>query len=297
LRATGVTKALIDPLYSAHSAAVGASLALFKYDLKTGKVRFFSLLVSCSLADFVINRQDAKEKKDPVEIALLGQEKAEPELESDRASGGRIKLDWETGLVYASAQNLAREVSRQVDLSSPVANPLSLPFFFQLMETAANLMTPTIFAERAVAEFSGIPNTTVEVHDQKWAEEKKMGSFLSVAKGSDEPLKFVEIRYTGGKEGDKPLVFVGKGNLNIPRPCFFPQEPRLLTQRTHGKGICFDSGGISIKPAAGMDLMRGDMGGGATVLATALAIAKLQIPVNYVAWYACIISSLHRTRY
>jgi aminopeptidase len=79
------------------------------------------------------------------------------------------------------------------------------------METAANDMTPTIFAERAVSEFKGVANTVVEVHDQKWAEEKKMGSFLSVTKGSDEPCKFVEIRYNGGKEGAKPIALVGKG--------------------------------------------------------------------------------------
>jgi Cytosol aminopeptidase family, catalytic domain len=81
----------------------------------------------------------------------------------------------------------------------------------QLMETAANDMTPTIFAERAVSEFRGIANTVVQVHDQKWAEDKKMGSFLSVTRGSDQPPKFVEIRYTGGKEGDKPIALVGKG--------------------------------------------------------------------------------------
>ena len=49
------------------------------------------------------------------------------------------------------------------------------------------------------------------VRDKAWAEEKKMGSFLSVTKGSSEPPKFVEIHYNGGQDGDAPLAFVGKG--------------------------------------------------------------------------------------
>ena len=53
------------------------------------------------------------------------------------------------------------------------------------------------------------------LRDREWVEEKRMGSFLSVAKGSDEPLKFLEIHYKGGKEGDKPLALVGKGIVLI----------------------------------------------------------------------------------
>lgn len=80
------------------------------------------------------------------------------------------------------------------------------------MELPANICTPTYFCDRAAKEFEGLPNVvSVEAHDLAWAEEKKMGSFISVSRGSDEPLRFLEIHYNGGKKGEKPLALVGKG--------------------------------------------------------------------------------------
>ncbi|EJU02104.1 peptidase M17 leucyl aminopeptidase [Dacryopinax primogenitus] len=126
------------------------------------------------------------------------------------------------------------------------------------MELPANLMTPTAFCARMVKEFQGLGNVRVNVRDEAWAEEKGMRTFLSVTKGTDEPAKFFELHYSGAPAGEKPLAFVGKG-------------------------ITFDSGGISLKPAEGMKLMRGDMGGAATLLSAALAIVKLKLPINLVA--------------
>lgn len=100
---------------------------------------------------------------------------------------------FKNGLIQAQAQNLARI----------------------LMETPANHMTPTLFAERFLKEVEalGLEGNKLKVHvrDQAWAEEHKMGAFLSVSRGSDEPLKFLEIQYEGGKAGDRPLALVGKG--------------------------------------------------------------------------------------
>lgn len=127
----------------------------------------------------------------------------------------------------------------------------------RLAEMPANYMTPTIFCKTAEELFGAFSNVKVIVHDQKWAEQKKMGSFLSVAKGSAEPPKFLEIHYNN-KPDSKPFVMVGKG-------------------------ICFDSGGISIKPAANMDKMRYDMGGAANVVATTFALAALDAKVNVIA--------------
>ncbi|GAA5980613.1 hypothetical protein JCM11641_006699 [Rhodosporidiobolus odoratus] len=215
LKAASSKSFLIDPLASAHSAAVGATLASFSWNLKT--------------------TTDAKAKLEAVEIGLLG-DKSEPTLESEKGKDGRIQLDWETGKVYGEAQNLART----------------------LMEMPANRMTPTIFCETAQQQFEGVDGVTLEAHDRKWAEEKKMGSFISVSNGSDEPLRFLELHYKGAANKDEaPLAFVGKG-------------------------ITFDSGGISLKPGAAMKEMRADMGGAATTLASAWAIAKLKIPINLV---------------
>ncbi|KAJ7810545.1 leucine aminopeptidase [Mycena olivaceomarginata] len=120
-----------------------------------------------------------------------------------------------------------------------------------LMELPGNMMTPTIFCQRAQAEFAGIENL-IPLHSA-WAAEKGMRTFLSVTRGSAEPAN----HYKGGAPDAKPLVLVGKG-------------------------ITFDTGGISLKPGADMKLMRGDMGGAAAVVAAALAIAQLKLPINVV---------------
>lgn len=93
-------------------------------------------------------------------------------------------------------------------------------------------------------------------HDKAWAEKKGMGSYLSVAQGSAQPPVFIEVTYNGSSnEDDQPICLVGKG-------------------------ITFDSGGISIKPSAAMDEMRADMGGAACVLATIDALERNKVPVN-----------------
>ncbi|KZT63339.1 hypothetical protein DAEQUDRAFT_680563 [Daedalea quercina L-15889] len=155
-------------------------------------------------------------------------------LELRSLVGGDAKA-WDEGVVYARAQNLARTLS----------------------ELPGNMMTPTAFTERIKAEFAGLSNVEIFVRDQAWASEKGMRTFLSVAKGSSEPCKFLEIHYKGATSDVQPLMFVGKG-------------------------VTFDTGGISIKPAAGMELMRGDMGGAAAVCSAALAIAQLKLPANLV---------------
>ncbi len=120
----------------------------------------------------------------------------------------------------------------------------------------ANHATPTHLAELAkgLAKSHGFK---VEVLDRKDVEKLGMGSFLAVAQGSDEPLKFIVLRHDGGPKGQAPVVLVGKG-------------------------ITFDTGGISIKPSAEMDEMKFDMGGAASVLGTFRAIGELQPKLNVV---------------
>jgi aminopeptidase len=128
----------------------------------------------------------------------------------------------------------------------------------RLQDTPANLLTPAIFVGLAQNELKGLKNVRVIVREREWVEQKGMGCFLSVSNGSLEtPLKFLELHYNGGNIDDKPLGLVGKG-------------------------VTFDSGGISIKPSSGMALMKGDMGGAAVTLSGFIAIAKLQLPINVV---------------
>jgi len=122
-----------------------------------------------------------------------------------------------------------------------------------------NHCTPTWLADRArkLGKEFGLK---VQVLDRKAIEKLGMGSFLAVAQGSAEPPRFIVAHYEGAPKSQAPVVLVGKG-------------------------ITFDTGGISIKPAAEMDEMKFDMGGAASVLGTLRAVAEMKPALNLV----CII--------
>ena len=116
-------------------------------------------------------------------------------------------------------------------------------------------LTPTIMAERA-REVANEFNLSIDVLDEERMQQEGMGSLLSVARGSDEPAKLIILKYTPSNaiEQNELLAFVGKG-------------------------ITFDSGGISLKPGENMELMKYDMTGGATVIGAMRAIAQLKPPI------------------
>jgi leucyl aminopeptidase len=119
-----------------------------------------------------------------------------------------------------------------------------------------NVCTPTYLANTAkkLAKQFGFG---VEVLDRKQMEALKMGSFLSVTNGTMEPPKFIVLKHLGGKTREAPTVLVGKG-------------------------VTFDSGGISIKPGAAMDEMKYDMCGAASVLGTFRAIGEMNLKLNVI---------------
>ncbi|KAI7902628.1 cytosol aminopeptidase family, catalytic domain-containing protein [Cokeromyces recurvatus] len=179
------------------------------------------------LGQFSFNKLKSK-KEDQVDM-IVGPFSKQTQSSEDH-------LSWETGRIYGASQNVAR----------------------MLMTTPANLMTPKLFSEEVAYLLAGLENVEVLVRDEEWVARQKMNAFLSVAKGSLEPLRFLEIHYKGGKKDEKPHGFVGKG-------------------------ITFDAGGISLKPSNNMALMKGDMGGAATVVGALYGICKLQLPINIVA--------------
>ncbi len=120
-----------------------------------------------------------------------------------------------------------------------------------------NICTPSYLASTAQKNAKRFPEMKVKVLKQKDMEELKMGALLSVAKGSRQPPRLIVMEYSGGKKDDRPIVLVGKG-------------------------ITFDSGGISIKPSAAMDEMKFDMCGAASVLGTMVTIGELKLPINVV---------------
>jgi leucyl aminopeptidase len=119
-----------------------------------------------------------------------------------------------------------------------------------------NICTPSYLGKQAekLAKDYGFK---VEVLEQAEIEKLKMGSFLGVTRGSDEPPRFIVLQHLKGKKSQKPVVLVGKG-------------------------ITFDTGGISLKPGADMDEMKYDMCGAASVLGVFKAIGELDLPLNVV---------------
>ena len=125
-----------------------------------------------------------------------------------------------------------------------------------------NLCHPSYLAEEAKALGKAYKNLKIEVLDEKKLKELGMGAFLAVAQGSDQPPRLIVLNYQGGKKTEKPYALVGKG-------------------------ITFDTGGISIKPSSGMDEMKYDMCGAASVFGTLKAVLELQLPINLVCLLAC----------
>ena len=152
------------------------------------------------------------------------------------------------------AERLQRGVARGVLLAE--ATNLAR----DLSNEPANLMTPSTIAGRArdVAAAGGLECRVIE---RAQAERLKMGSYLSVASGSAQPPKFIVLTYRGSRS--------------------------RRTVALIGKGITFDTGGISLKPGAGMEAMKGDMTGAATVIAAMQAIAQLRPAVNVMAIAPC----------
>jgi leucyl aminopeptidase len=119
-----------------------------------------------------------------------------------------------------------------------------------------NVCTPAYLAD-AARTLAKEYKLGVHVLERKDMEKLGMGSLLSVARGSHEPPKLIILKYDGGKRGEKPYALVGKG-------------------------VTFDTGGISLKPAPEMDEMKFDMCGAASVLGTLRAVAELKLPINVV---------------
>jgi leucyl aminopeptidase len=125
----------------------------------------------------------------------------------------------------------------------------------ELVNEPPNVLYPVEFARRA-SELSKF-GVTVEILDVNAMKKLGMGALLGVAQGSTQPGRTVIMRWNGGKRGDPPVAFVGKG-------------------------VCFDTGGISIKGAASMEDMKGDMGGAACVVGLMHALAARKAKANVV---------------
>ena len=146
---------------------------------------------------------------------------------------------------YEKALNQGLAIATGITLTKNLANMPS------------NICTPAYLAEEAKQFAKEYPTLSATILDEKEIEELGMGAFLAVAKGSKHSPKLICLEYKGAAENQAPIVFVGKG-------------------------ITFDTGGVSLKPADSMVGMKYDMCGAATVFGTLKAAAELQLPLNLV---------------
>jgi leucyl aminopeptidase len=160
--------------------------------------------------------------------------------------------------VAVSDRATLAEARRGVKRGVAVANGIELAR--TLGNRPGNLCTPSDLADQAKALKKDYPALKVQVLEEAAMKKLGMGallSLLSVSRGSRQPAKLIVMQYSGGNKNAKPVVLVGKG-------------------------VTFDSGGISIKPGAAMDEMKFDMCGAASVFGTVSAVAEMKLPINLV---------------
>ncbi|CAM3511304.1 leucyl aminopeptidase [Paracidovorax anthurii] len=189
--------------------------------------------------------------------------------DADAAACAAVQAVADASYVYTATKSkpepraLARVVIGVADAAGArsgfakgVALSLGIEYAREWANRPANHATPTLLAgaAKALAKHASIQ---VKIHGPAEVAKLGMGAFLAVAQGSDEPLRFIELRYQGAGRADAPVALIGKG-------------------------ITFDSGGISIKPAAEMDEMKFDMSGAASVLGTFRALAELRPAINVI---------------
>ncbi len=186
-----------------------------------------------------------------VEGALLGDYDSDP-YRTEREGERRIdRLSLATG--GASVGQAARAALERGRIIAEAQN-----FTRDLVNEPSNKMTPTLLAQRA-QEMAAKFGLGIEVLGPKEIQDLKMGAFWAVAQGSDEPPRLIVMRYTAAIAPDSPVV-------------------GLI-----GKGITFDTGGISLKSSDNMHEMKTDMAGGAAVLGAMQAIAQLRPAVRVIA--------------
>ena len=151
----------------------------------------------------------------------------------------------------------AQEIDAQAGLldGTAVANGMSVAR--ELGNLPGNICTPTYLGKEALELEKGFESINCEILDEAAMDELGMHSLLSVGNGSIEPSQLVVIKYNGGEQDQQPHVLVGKG-------------------------VTFDTGGISLKPGASMDEMKFDMCGAASVMGTMHAIAEMELPINVI---------------
>lgn len=221
-------------------------------------------LTRVALEDYGARAATRAAGQDPVHVVVPeGAEADAPAFIANGALLGAYRFDkyrsGEAGparklVVHTSAPDEAAQ--RHSRSWRPLAE--SVAFARDLVTEPGNALWPEEFVQRTRAAFKGVKNVSIEALDVAAMEKLGMGALLGVGQGSKRPPRLLVVHYRGAGDEQAPVVFAGKG-------------------------ITFDSGGISLKPGAGMDAMKYDMTGAATATATVLNLARRGAKVNAVA--------------
>lgn len=204
------------------------------------------------LAELVVKNRDAAWMAR--QIVELG-ETATYSFDHYKSKDNQKKIHFTKTTLCVADKASEKEISAAVTTGKAIATGMS--YTRDLGNLPPNVCTPTYLADEAKKLAKAVEKLTVKIIDEKEMKELGMGALLSVSNGSAQPAKLIILEYKGGKKGDKPHAIVGKG-------------------------ITFDTGGISLKPGADMDQMKFDMCGAASVLGTMKAITDLKLPLNVI---------------
>ena len=205
------------------------------------------------LTDLPLKRRDAGWKVEQAVLAIMDGVYRFDRLKSKPNGAGKPAPLRKVTLHVAQKPDVAEG---QAAIQRGQAIAAGVAFAKDLGNLPGNICTPTYLAEQALAMGKEL-GLKVEALEKKQIEKLGMGSFLAVAQGSREPPRFIVMEHMGGRKDERPVALVGKG-------------------------ITFDTGGISIKPAAEMDEMKFDMCGAASVLGAVRALAGMRAPVNVI---------------
>lgn len=204
-----------------------------------------------ALDDVAVTGRDAPYEK----TRLLAETLLDGEYVFDRFKSKKAEPRALKKITLLTDKATQAETERAVKHASAIASGMS--YTRDLGNLPPNLCHPSFLADEAKALGKAHKNLKVEIHDEKKLKELGMGAFVAVGQGSDQPPRLIVLNYQGGKKSEKPFVLVGKG-------------------------ITFDTGGISLKPGAGMDEMKYDMCGAASVFGTLHAVLELQLPLSLI---------------
>jgi len=170
-----------------------------------------------------------------------------------------LKKENKPSLVKVTLHVADKEQMKKAKLALDIGNAIGIGrnTARNLGNLPGNICTPAYLAKQAKKYETKYEKLKTTILNQKEMEKLGMGSLLAVAKGSRQPPKFIVMEYSGGKKTDSPYVLVGKG-------------------------VTFDSGGISIKAGAAMDEMKFDMCGAASVMGAMVTVNELKLPINVV---------------